>query len=70
VTAARSPWQNPYAEQLIGSLRRDCLDHVAVLDEARLRRILAKYFEYYNETRCHLSFPGDGRGPGVCRGRK
>ncbi len=59
VTAARSPWQNPYAERLIGSLRRECLDHVIVLDEGHLRRILARYFAYYNETRCHLSLAGD-----------
>ncbi len=63
VTAARSPWQNPYAERFIGSLRRDCLDHVIVLDEVHLRRILAKYFEYYNETRCHLSLAGDAPEP-------
>ena len=63
VTAARSPWQNPYAERLIGSLRRDCLDHVIVLDEAHLRRILAKYFAYYNGTRCHLSLAGDAPEP-------
>jgi transposase InsO family protein len=59
VTAARSPWQNAYAERLIGSLRRECLDQVIVLDEMHLLRILAKYFEYYNETRCHLSLEGD-----------
>ncbi len=59
VTAARSPWQNAYAERLIGSLRRECLDQVIVLDEMHLLRILAKYFEYYNETRCHLSLAGD-----------
>ncbi len=59
VTAARSPWQNPYAERFIGSLRRECLDHVIVLDEVHLRRILARYFEYYNETRCDLSLAGD-----------
>jgi transposase InsO family protein len=64
VTAARSPWQNPYAERLIGSLRRDCLDHVIVLDEAHLRRILAKYFVYYNGTRCHLWAARDRPGPG------
>ncbi len=62
VTAARSPWQNPYAERLIG-LRRDCLDHVIVLDEVHLRRILARYFEYYNDTRCHLSLAGDAPEP-------
>ena len=42
LTAARSPWQNPYAERLIGSLRRDCLDHIIVLDEMHLRRVLVK----------------------------
>jgi len=68
VTAARSPWQNPYAERLIGSLRRECLDHVIVLDEVHLQRILANYFEYYNETRCHLSLGGDAPGLGACRG--
>ncbi len=59
VTAARSPWQNAYAERLIRSLRRECLDHVIVLDELNLLRILARYFEYYNQTRCHLSLAGD-----------
>jgi len=59
VTAARSPWQNAYAERLIGSLRRECLEQAIVLDEMHLLRILAKYFEYYNETRCHLSLAGD-----------
>ncbi len=61
VTAARSPWQNPYAERLIGSLRRDCLDHVIVLDEVHLRR--ARYFGYYNGSRCHLSLDGDAPEP-------
>jgi putative transposase len=63
VTAARSPWRNSYAERLIGSLRRDCLDHVIVLDEVHLRRILGKYFEYYNRARCHLSLAGDAPEP-------
>jgi putative transposase len=63
VTAARSPWQNPYAERLIGSLRRDCLDHVIVLDEVHPRRILGSHFEYYNGTRCHLSLAGDAPEP-------
>ena len=65
MTAARSPWQNPYAERLIGSLRRDCLDHVIVLDEVHLRRVLAKYFAYYNATRCHPSLAGDPPAPGA-----
>jgi len=59
ITAARTPWQNPYAERIIGSLRRDCLDHVIVLDEQHLLRILRDYFGYYNESRCHLSLAGD-----------
>ena len=63
MTAARSPWQDPYAKRLIGSLRRDCLDHVIVLDEAHLRRVLARYFAYCNATRCHLSLAGDAPEP-------
>ena len=59
VTAARSPWQNAHVERVIGSLRRECLDHVVVLGEIHLLRILAGYFEYYNRTRCHLSLLGD-----------
>jgi transposase InsO family protein len=53
-TAPRSPWQNGYAERLIGSIRRECLDHVVVLREAHLRRVLATYADYYNELRTHL----------------
>jgi transposase InsO family protein len=63
VTAARSLWQNAYVERLIGTLRRECLDHVIVLHEAHLRRILARYFAYYNESRCHLSLDGDAPEP-------
>ena len=55
MTAYRSPWQNPYVERLIGSIRRECLDHVIVLSEDHLRRILASYFEYYHTSRTHLS---------------
>jgi transposase InsO family protein len=54
-TAPRSPWQNGHAERLIGSIRRECLDHIVVLGEAHLRRILAAYADYYNELRTHLS---------------
>jgi len=50
-TAPRSPWQNPYAERLIGTLRRECLDHVLIFGERDLRRILALYSSYYNQTR-------------------
>ncbi len=53
--APRSPWQNPYVERLIGSIRRECLDHVIVLNERHLRRIMVEYFEYYHDARAHLS---------------
>jgi hypothetical protein len=53
--APRSPWQNPYCERLLGSIRRDCLDHVLVLNEDHLRRILKACFEYYHRSRTHLS---------------
>jgi len=59
VSAARSPWQNPYVERLIGSIRRECVDHVIVLGEHHLRRILKSYFAYYNESRTHLSLAKD-----------
>lgn len=55
VTAAQSPWQNPYAERLIGSIRRECLDHLIVLNKKQLRRILREYFDYHNEVRPHQS---------------
>lgn len=55
VTAYRSPWQNPFVERLIGSIRRECLNHVIVLDEAHLIRILTEYFAYYHDDRTHLS---------------
>jgi putative transposase len=59
LTAARNPWQNPFAERLIGSIRRDCLNHVIVLSERHLRNILTGYFAYYHRTRTHLSFTKD-----------
>ncbi len=55
LTAARSPWQNPYVERLIGMIRRDCLDHVIVVNERHLSRILADYFTYNHSWRAHLS---------------
>ena len=55
VTAARSPWQNPYVERIVGSLRRECLNHVIILNERHLRRILHSYLEYYHEHRTHLA---------------
>jgi len=55
IIALRSPWQNPFGERLIGSIRRECLNHVIVFNEAHLRRILTRYFAYYHESRTHLS---------------
>ena len=54
LTAARSPWQNPYVERLIGSIRRELLDHVIVIDESHLRRLLRSYFSYYHRWPTHL----------------
>jgi transposase InsO family protein len=51
--APASPWQNSFAERLIGSIRRECLDHIIVLDEEHLRRILKTYADYYNGVRTH-----------------
>jgi len=59
VTAPRSPWQNAYVERIIGSIRRDCLDHVIVFDERHLRRVLSAYFEYHHRSRTHLSLAKD-----------
>jgi transposase InsO family protein len=58
-TAPRSPWQNGYAERLVGSIRRDCLDHVAVFSERHLRHLLKSYQAYHNEARTHLSLEKD-----------
>ena len=57
--APGSPWQNGFAERLIGSIRRECVDHVVVLGEPHLRRILTKYAAYYNELRTHRSLNKD-----------
>jgi len=59
VTAFRSPWQNGYVERLMGSIRRECLDHMIVLDEQHLRSVLSKYFQYYHEDRTHLGLEKD-----------
>jgi len=59
LTAARSPWQNPYAERMIGTIRRDLLDHVIVLGEGHLRRQLHRYLSYYHGARTHLSLGKD-----------
>lgn len=55
----RSPWRNGYVERVIGSIRRECLDHVIMLGEAHLRRVLFAYAAYYNEARTHLSLDKD-----------
>jgi putative transposase len=59
LTTPHSPWQNPFVERLIGSVRRECLDHIVVLGERHLRRILTAYFAYYHRARTHLSLDKD-----------
>ena len=63
ITSPSSPWQNPYAERLIGSIRRECLDHVIVLGERHLRRLLTAYLTYYHGARTHLSLAKDAPTP-------
>ena len=59
LSAPRSSWQNPYVERLIGSVRRECLDHVITFDERHLRRVLGEYCGYYNSSRTHLGLEKD-----------
>ncbi len=59
ITAPRSPWQNAYVERVIGSIRRECLDHILVFNERHLRRVLSSYVDYYQRTRTHLSLDKD-----------
>ena len=59
LTAPRSPWQNPYAERLIGTLRRECLDNVIVLHERHLRQVLRSYIDFYHQWRVHRSLAMD-----------
>jgi transposase InsO family protein len=61
--APRSPWQNAYVERFVGSLRRECLDHVIVLNERHLRRVLSDYVRYYNGSRTHLALQKDAPEP-------
>jgi putative transposase len=63
VIAPRGPWQNAYAERVIGSIRRECLDHVVVIGERHRRAILTKYVDYYNGSRTHLSLAKDAPEP-------
>jgi transposase InsO family protein len=58
-TSFRSPWQNAHAERLIGSIRRECVDHIVIFGERHLRHMLLSYMSYYNETRTHLSLDKD-----------
>ncbi len=59
VTAARSPWQNAYVERIIGSARREYLDHVIIFGERHLRSMPSSYFQYYHKTRTHLALDKD-----------
>jgi transposase InsO family protein len=63
IIAARSPWQNGFAERLIGSIRRECLDHAVVLNQRHLTRLLRNYFVYYHRSRTHLSLAKDAPEP-------
>jgi transposase InsO family protein len=63
LSAPRAPWQRAYVERVIGSIRRECLDHVIVFHESSLRRILTSYFQYYHRSRTHLSLGKDSPEP-------
>ncbi len=63
LTAPRSPWQNPFAERVIGTIRRELLDHVIVLNEGHLLRRLRSYLRYYHGSRTHLAFEKDAPEP-------
>ena len=66
--APRSPWQSPYVERLVGSVRRECLDHVIVLNPAHLHRLLKAYLAYYHRSRTHLSLDKDAPEPRPVQG--
>jgi putative transposase len=59
ITAPRSPWQNAYVERVIGSIRRECLDHLVIFNERHLRRVMSSYVDYYQHTRTHLLLDKD-----------
>jgi transposase InsO family protein len=63
LTALRSPWQNPFVERVIGSIRRECLDHVIIWNERSLRRMLQAYLAYYHHHRTHLALEKDSPVP-------
>jgi putative transposase len=70
LSAPASPWQRAYVERLIGSIRRDCLDHVIVQGEGHLRKILRSYLEYYHRSRTHLGLGKDTPEPRAVQLRK
>ena len=59
ISAPRSPWQNPFVERVIGSIRRECTDHVIAFGESHLRRVVYEYVVYYNEARAHMALDGN-----------
>jgi putative transposase len=59
VSSPMSPWQSPFVERLIGSIRRECLDHVIVINRTHLRHVLLSYFTYYHRSRTHLGLDKD-----------
>lgn len=59
LSAPRSPWQRPYVERVMGTIRRECLDDVVVVEEASLYRQMKSFVEYYHESRTHLSLTKD-----------
>ena len=63
LSAPRSPRQRAYVERVIGSIRRECLDHVIILDEEGLRRVLVSYIRYYHKTRLHLPLDKESPDP-------
>jgi putative transposase len=65
--APHSPWQSPYVERVIGTLRRECLDHVIVLGEVHLRRIIRSFLPYYHGSRTHLTLAKDAPDPRAIR---
>ncbi len=69
-TALRSPWQNPYVEHVIGSIRRECIDHTIIIGERHLRRVIGAYVRYYNRSRTHLSLKKDAPDPRLICGHR
>jgi putative transposase len=68
MTAPHSPWQSPYVERLIGSIRRECLNHVIAFNETHLPRVLKSYIEYYHRSRIYLSLAKDAPMPRTKQG--